>query len=79
MLDDIGKACFHAVMKKDEAIAIFGSTRAMADALGVTRQAIYQWPDVLPQDQEDRVTGAAVRLGKLKANGSAQKPRAVAA
>lgn len=51
-------------MKKHEAIALFGTTRELAAALGITRHAIYQWPDDLPQDQADRVIGAAVRLRK---------------
>ena len=54
-------------MTKREAIAMFGSThQALADAVGVTRAAITQWPDELRVDQIDRVIGAAVRLGKLR-------------
>lgn len=51
-------------MKKNEAVEIFGSVRALANALGITKQAIYQWHFDLPQDQADRVIGAAIRLGK---------------
>ncbi len=51
-------------MNKSHAIEIFGSVAALADALGIRRQAIYQWPDVLNQRLSDEVTGAAVRLGK---------------
>lgn len=55
-------------MTKKEAIALFGSTAAsLAAALGITPSAVSQWNDVLRQDQEDRVIGAAVRLGKLSA------------
>jgi hypothetical protein len=36
----------------------------LADAVGLTRPAISQWPDELRQEQVDRVIGAAVRLGK---------------
>lgn len=53
-------------MRKEDAIEIFGSPVDLAKALGVTRQAIYQWPDKLGMDQADRVIGAAVRLGKIK-------------
>lgn len=37
------------VMKKDEVIAEFGGVRKLADALGITREAIYQWPAVVPR------------------------------
>lgn len=36
----------------------------MARALGISPQAISQWPDVLSGAQSDRVTGAAFRLGR---------------
>jgi transcriptional regulator with XRE-family HTH domain len=50
-------------MRKEEAINRFGSVASLATALGITRQAIYQWEEVLPQDQADRINGAAFRLG----------------
>jgi hypothetical protein len=53
-------------MTKSEAIAIFGSVGALASALGITRQAVYQWEEDLPQERRDRVIGAAVRLGMMK-------------
>ena len=54
-------------MTKHEAIQIFGSRqRDLADALGVTEGRISQLPDVLKPDQEDRVLGAALRLGRLR-------------
>lgn len=31
------------MMKKNEAIALFGSVSELAAALGITRHAIYQW------------------------------------
>jgi len=33
---------------KEQAVAMFGSVRALADALSVEPQAIYQWPDGQP-------------------------------
>ena len=58
-------------MKKQKAIDLFDTVGALAAALGVTPQAIYQWPDTLSREQEDRVIGAAVRLGKW--NGEQRK------
>lgn len=52
-------------MTKAEAIALFGSPKELGEALGISRHAIYQWPDDLEQHHVDRVTGAAMRLGKL--------------
>ncbi|MEG6526274.1 Cro/CI family transcriptional regulator [Bordetella bronchiseptica] len=51
-------------MTKQEAIRAFGSGAALARALGLTRGAISQWPDVLDQRRADTVSGAALRLGK---------------
>ncbi|WP_407059243.1 hypothetical protein ACJBUE_20240 (plasmid) [Ralstonia syzygii subsp. celebesensis] len=58
-------------MTKKEAILIFGSGAALGRALGVTRSAIWQWPDQLDQKQADMVVGAAIRLGKPLPNGVA--------
>lgn len=52
-------------MTKSEAIKLFTSVAALADALSISRQAVYKWPDDLPQEQADRVIGAAIRLGRL--------------
>lgn len=51
-------------MTKYEAKALFGgSYAALGRALGTSRQWAWQLPDVLTQAQEDRVRGAAMRLG----------------
>jgi predicted XRE-type DNA-binding protein len=54
-------------MTKADAIELFGGLQKnVADALGVTPSRVSQWPDgELDQATEDRVIGAAVRLGKL--------------
>lgn len=36
-------------MKKQEAIEAFGSVRKLADAIGVTEQAIHQWGEMVPE------------------------------
>lgn len=54
------------IRTKQEAIRIFGGTmKAVGDALGISRQAVYQWPEDLPQDTSDRLVGAAIRLKLL--------------
>lgn len=65
-------------MTKKDAIDLFGSVQVLAAALGITRQAIYQWPNDLPQDQADRIRGAAMRCGKVipAANATDQKAAA---
>jgi hypothetical protein len=60
-----GKPAYVIGMTKTEAVNLFGSVGALADALGVTRQAIYQWDEDLPDERRDRVVGAAVRLGLM--------------
>lgn len=61
-------------MTKSDAIMLFASVTELASALSVTRQAIYKWPDELPQEQADRVIGAAIRTGRMNP-ASAAKPR----
>lgn len=61
-------------MDKAEAIRLLGGTpAAAAKAVGVTVQAVGQWPDPLPVRIADRVQAALWRLSKDK------KPRKVAA
>lgn len=50
-------------MKKSEAIAMLGGTTSeAAQAIGITVQAINNWPDVLSPRIADRVHAAASRL-----------------
>lgn len=53
-------------MRKSDAIALFGTGSALASAVGLSRSRISQWPEKLTQKQQDLVTGAGVRLGKIK-------------
>jgi len=58
---------YHRRMNKSEAIALLGgSVAAAAKAVGVTAQAVGQWPDPLPQRIADRVQAALYRIGKRK-------------
>jgi len=43
------KLAYHANMDKAQAIQKAGSAMALAKLLGITRQAISQWGDALPQ------------------------------
>ncbi len=45
---------------------LFGSVNRAAQAVGVTRSAVNQWPHELPQRIADRVRGAHVRLAADK-------------
>ena len=51
-------------MEKQTAINLLGGTpKKAAEAMGYkTIQAIYMWPDKLPQSIADQVNGAALRL-----------------
>lgn len=58
-------------MTKQEAIDHYGGVRSLADALGISPPAIYQWRDVpaIRQVQLQRIT-----RGALKANADVLKP-----
>ena len=50
-------------MKKQEAISrLGGSVREAANAIGISAQAIYDWPEELTDAISDRVIAAQVRL-----------------
>jgi len=52
-------------MTKAEAIRIFGSKQALAEAMGVHRSLVSKLPDELPTKYGDRAMGAAIRLGRV--------------
>jgi len=54
-------------MKKSDVYPIFGSLNKTAEALGVTQQAVSNWPATLEQRHIDRLIGASLRVGKYKA------------
>ncbi len=49
------------VMRKTEAIRMFGTATQLARAIGITPQAVYQWPEVLTPALNDRVMAAMMR------------------
>jgi len=51
-------------MTKQEAVTHFGSVAKLAEALGITTQAIYDWPETVPplrQFQLERITGGILK------------------
>lgn len=48
-------------MTKTQAVGLFRTRRALADALGITPSAVSQWPDDLPTRLTDEIVGAALR------------------
>jgi len=57
-------------MKTSDAIRLVGSRQALADALGITRQAISQWGETVPRLREFELRDL------LAAQRVAQAPRA---
>lgn len=51
-------------MDKQTVISHFGSPKATAEALGITQQAVGQWPDTLTERIENRVLAALARRGE---------------
>ena len=52
-------------MKKKEVIDYFGSQSATAKALGITRQAVNQWPEMVPPaiaEAIERLSNGALKL-----------------
>jgi hypothetical protein len=62
-------------MKKTDAIKMLGETPAKAaKAMGYkTVQAVYMWPDDLPQSIADKVNGAVLRAKTEKRSKKADK------
>lgn len=63
-------------MKKKDAIDHFGSVAALAEALGITPEAIYQWGDDVPESREYQLH--FITDGKLKAGPRARGEEATA-
>lgn len=52
-------------MKKQDVINHFGSVKAVADALGITVQSVYEWPEDIPLGRQYQIE--LLTKGKLKA------------
>ena len=63
----VEKYAFLCAMTKTEAIYLFETRVALAEAIGISAQAVSDWPEELPPRIEDRVIAAAVRTGKVAA------------
>ena len=55
-------------MKKTDAIRHFGSVAALAEALDITPEAIYQWGDEVPEGRDFQIE--VLTKGKVKARAS---------
>lgn len=53
------------MMDKSEAIGLFGSVTATAQAVGVSQPDVSQWRDPLPARIVDRIVAALVRHGRI--------------
>jgi len=63
-------------MKTQDAIRHFGSAKALAEALGITVFAVYQWRDMVPRGREYELHLKSG--GKLPLNGSRKQGKRVA-
>jgi hypothetical protein len=52
-------------MDKQKLINSLGGVRNLADLVGISNKAVYQWPDILPPRLMDRVIGAAYRQNRI--------------
>lgn len=68
ILKTTGKVCLTFLsglkMKKQDVINFFGSQKETAVALGITRQAVNQWPELLPKSTKLKVLGTIVLSGR---------------
>lgn len=51
-------------MNKQTVIDHFGSPKATAEYLGITQQAVGQWPETLTERVENRILAALARRGE---------------
>lgn len=62
-------------MLKTDAIQLLGGTAtSAAEAIGITPQAVFDWPDELPPRIEDRVLAALYRIEKAQKSATTTHP-----
>lgn len=73
------RVCFNSRMEKQKAIELLGGTvRSAADAIGISYQAVKDWPEVLPPRIADRVEAAAYRALMAESMSQPQPEKAAA-
>jgi len=60
-------------VKTESVIQFFGGVKETADRLGITREAIYQWGDEVPESRAYQIE--VMSEGKLKARAPASSQR----
>lgn len=76
MLDLAGQLCLTLfIMNREDVIRFFGNQARTAKALGITRQAVYRWPDIIPLSAAARVE--KVSGGQLKLDLSQYRPKRI--
>lgn len=51
-------------MTRDEAAALFGGVRKLAEALGITEQSVYQWGANVPELRVYQIKALAPKGGR---------------
>jgi hypothetical protein len=51
-------------MKTEEAVKIFGSVRQLADAIGISEQAVYKWGENVPELRRYQIEALAKEKSK---------------
>ncbi|MFM1711879.1 Cro/CI family transcriptional regulator [Aeromonas salmonicida] len=60
-------------MKKNDVLEYFGGVSKAANALGITRSAVSQWDEIIPESSAYKIE--SLTGGKLKAEPSAPSSR----
>ena len=60
-------------MNKSDVISHFGSVKAAAKAIGITTNAMYMWPELVPRGSA--YTVQVITAGKLKVDPSLYPPK----
>lgn len=61
-------------MKKSDFIKLFGTGTKLAAVAGVSVPTVSNWPEDLPTPVSDRLLGACIRIGAIKANAEVFDP-----